>query len=67
MHKTLGTTQRKEKRNRAQKKRERTMALHRGSIIASEVYLRHNFNPLEIIPGNRCSKETQAGDSGVHL
>lgn len=48
----------KEKRDRTQKKRQRkrTIALRRGSIIASEVYLRHNYNSLEILPGNRCSK-----------
>lgn len=49
----------KEKRKEIEhkrKEREGTIALHKGSIIASEVHLRHNYNSLEILPGNRCSK-----------
>lgn len=59
------TTQEKKKKNRTQKKREKTIALHRDSIIAIEVYLRYNYCSLEILPGNRCSKETHTGDSGT--
>lgn len=49
------------------KERERQMAVCRGSIIAREVYLRNIYCSLEILPGNRCSEETQAGDSGAYL